>query len=293
MATHIVKPKQNIFDISLQLYGTIEGVFDLLIANDWLDMDTDLKAGQKLEYHEDFILNESVVSGLSEKGIIPSNSERCVYFKRPQEPLVIVCDIDKSAELTEFVVQGYGKIVVDWGDNSELDYIQLSETKERYTHYFDNEVESRRIKIYGSDVDLAYLDASNIGGALKLVEPIAIEEYVSRANGWSLAGLALFDGTYSLDFQQSSIADLLPIGDITTLSRLDLRQVSFTSNSVLVDYFQYIIDYYNIKRIPCTIYMEEDMRDSVEHLCRQILEEEEWNTPTPWKFYFGDNLLTL
>ena len=291
MATYIVKPKQNIFDISLQLYGTIEGIFDLLITNTWLDMDTDLKTGQELEYHEDFVLNESVVSGLSEKNIVPSNGERHVYFKRPQEPLIIVCDVSKSNELSEFVVQGYGKMIVDWGDNSDLDYIQLNETKERHTHYFDNEVDSRRIKIYGSDVGLTYFDTSNIGGALKLTEPVAIEEYVSKGNGWSLAGLALFDGTYNLDFQQGSIADLSPIENIATLLRLDLRQVDFASNKVLIEYFQYIIDNYN-ERYACTIYMDEDMKDVVSHLCLQILEEEEWNMPTPWKFYFGDALLT-
>ena len=45
MAQHIVKPNQNIFDVAIERYGSIEGVFDLLISNDWLDMSTDLTPG--------------------------------------------------------------------------------------------------------------------------------------------------------------------------------------------------------------------------------------------------------
>ena len=48
MATYKVKLNQNILDIALELYGTIEGVFDLLITNTGLSMNTDLKTGQEL-----------------------------------------------------------------------------------------------------------------------------------------------------------------------------------------------------------------------------------------------------
>ena len=61
MATYIVKPNQNIFDVALHLYGSIEGLFDLLITNDWLNMTTDLETGMEIEYHEDFIINSSIV----------------------------------------------------------------------------------------------------------------------------------------------------------------------------------------------------------------------------------------
>ena len=99
MATYKVKLNQNILDIALELYGTIEGVFDLLITNTGLSMNTDLKTGQELEYHEDFILNESVVTGLSDDSIVPANGERHVYYKRPEEDLLVVCDVSETLYL--------------------------------------------------------------------------------------------------------------------------------------------------------------------------------------------------
>ena len=33
MNTYIVKSGQNLFDVAITLYGSIEGVFDLLISN--------------------------------------------------------------------------------------------------------------------------------------------------------------------------------------------------------------------------------------------------------------------
>ena len=56
MATYKVLNNQNIWDISLLLYGSIEGAFDLFISNPSLSMTTELKAGDLLEYHEDFVV---------------------------------------------------------------------------------------------------------------------------------------------------------------------------------------------------------------------------------------------
>ena len=72
MATYTVKPNQNLFDVALHLYGSIEGLFDLLISNPDLNMTSELVYGQELVYHKDFILNESVVSEFQKQGIVPS-----------------------------------------------------------------------------------------------------------------------------------------------------------------------------------------------------------------------------
>ena len=63
MATYTVKPNQNLFDVALHIYGSIEGLFDLLISNPDLNMTSELSYGQELTYHEDFVLNESVTEG--------------------------------------------------------------------------------------------------------------------------------------------------------------------------------------------------------------------------------------
>lgn len=67
MATYTVKPNQNLFDVALHIYGSIEGLFDLLISNPDLNMTSELSYGQELTYHEILMLNESVTEGFRPK----------------------------------------------------------------------------------------------------------------------------------------------------------------------------------------------------------------------------------
>ena len=284
MATYIVKPNQNIFDVSIHLYGTIEGVFDLLITNTWLNMNTDLQTGMELEYHEGFILNESVVSTLNSEGIIPSNSERHTYYKHPDDDLIAVCFISEELPMTSFIIGGEGAMLVDWGDNSDIERIILSHTNQRVTHYFDNTVESRRIKIYGdtSTLKLTYWNTTDMDSAIYITRPITVDEYVSHANGYTLSGLFLFEGTYRVDLTECTVSNLLPIGDMD-LQELDLRKVHFTSTNVLDEYLQHIVANYGTRR-GCTVYLDTEPSDIGWAAINTILGESEWNSPTPWRF---------
>lgn len=284
MATYKVKPCQNIFDISIQLYGTIEGVFDLLISNKSLSMNTDLKADEELEYHEDFVLNEPVVSRLKKEGITPANGERHVYYKGIPSSLIAVCKVDSSLPSSELTVGGEGILVVDWGDNSDLEYIVLSAESQHVVHYFDNEVTERCIKLYGDTLTLTFhhLETSNIGGSLFVTLPITVEEYISRSNGCDLSGLFLFEGTYRVDLQGSVIADLSPVADMN-LEELDLRNASFNSASVIDAYLLHVLKNYGT-RMACTVLLDTAPSEIGWAAIGKILEEDEWNSPTPWKF---------
>lgn len=284
MATYIVKPNQNIFDVSIHLYGTIEGIFDLLITNTWLNMNTDLQTGMELEYHEGFILNESVVSTLNSEGIIPSNGERHTYYKHPDDDLIAVCFISEELPMTSFIIGGEGTMLVDWGDNSDIERIILSHTNQRVTHYFDNTVESRRIKIYGdtSTLKLTYWNTTDMDSAIYITRPITVDEYVSHANGYTLSGLFLFEGTYRVDLTECTVSNLLPIGDMD-LQELDLRKVHFTSTNVLDEYLQHVVTNYGTRR-GCTVYLDTEPSDRGWAAINTILGESEWNNPTPWRF---------
>lgn len=292
MATYTVQPNQNIFDISLQLYGTVEGIFDLLITNKWLNMNTDLATGQELEYHEDFVINESIVSNLASDNVVPSNGERHVYYKRPSVPLLVICDIDADAPLTSFVIGGEGEMLVDWGDNSELENVQLSHTTKTITHYFDNTVEKRRLKFYGdpSSMKLTYWDTTELGGVLIVLQPIVVDEYVSHSNGCDLTGLFLFEGTYRVDLLKCDIDNLLPIGNME-LQELNLSKVRFADVSVIDKYLEYIVANYGTRR-GCTVYLDTKPSAAGIAAINAILGEEEWNTPIPWKFIINDETYT-
>ena len=71
MATYIVKPNQNLFDVALHLYGSIEGIFDLMRSNPELSMTSELLFGQELVYHEEFIINASIVNEFQKQNIEP------------------------------------------------------------------------------------------------------------------------------------------------------------------------------------------------------------------------------
>ena len=78
MAQYKVQGGQNIWDIAIQLYGSIEGAFDLFMSNPKLNMTTNLKAGDILEYHEQFVINQSIVDAIVSNDYLPANSERRV-----------------------------------------------------------------------------------------------------------------------------------------------------------------------------------------------------------------------
>lgn len=289
MATYKVTTNQNIFDVALLLYGSIEGLFDLLISNEWLDMETDLIPGMELEYHDYFVVNDGMKSAMNTKSLIPANRERHVYLKHPTEELAFLCDIDADEHSVSFMISGSGNMLIDWGDNTDLETVQLAVEQQIVEHYFDNVTEKRRIKVYG-DFQIITLDTTKIGGALKLMRPITVDEYTSHANSYPLQGLFLFDGTISVDLRECHIDNLLPIGDMS-LQILDLRNVSFADISVLDDYLQYIVDNYGNRR-NCTVYLSTEPTEKGIAAIETILGEDAWNEAGSWIFNIKDKIYT-
>lgn len=290
MAVYIVKPNQNLFDVALHLYGSIEGLFDLLISNPDLNMTSELKYGQELTYHDEFVLNESIVTEFKNRGIVPSSSARKVYFKRPDEDLIFLIGVNADMAFTSFKVAGSGTMIIDWGDNSELEYITLAMGLRFVEHYFDNETEKRRIRIYGNTgtLKLTQLDATGLGGALLLCKPIVVDEYVCTNRGYSLVGLSMFEGTYKLNLRSATIDSLLPIGDMH-LQELDLTDVRFMHDNAVDDYLEYIVANYADRR-PCTVYLTTEPSAIGYAAIDTILNEPEWNVSDTWKFYINNQL---
>lgn len=290
MATYTVKPNQNLFDVALHIYGSIEGLFDLLISNPDLNMTSELSYGQELTYHEDFVLNESVTEGFKTQNITPSSGARKVYFKRPDEDLIFLIGVNADMAFTTFKVAGEGTMIIDWGDNSELQYVALTVAIQAIEHYFDNDTEKRRIRIYG-DTDtlkLTQLDTTGLGGALILCKPIIVDEYTCTSRGYSLTGLSMFVGTYKLNLHSTAIDNLLPIGDMN-LQELNLTDVFFVHDNVVDDYLEYIVANYDDRR-PCTVYLTTEPSARGYAAIDTILNEPEWNVSDTWKFYINNQL---
>ena len=290
MATYIVKPNQNLFDVALHLYGNIEGLFDILISNPELSMTSELTYGQEITYHEGFVLNESVVEEFKNQNIVPSSGARKVYFKRPDEDLIFLIGVNSDMTFTNFKAAGEGMMIIDWGDNSELERIDLAITTKSIEHYFDNETEKRRIRIYGDTNILKFtqLDTTGLGGALLLCKPVIVDEYYCTNKGYSLSGLSLFEGTYKIDLHSTVIENLLPIGDMS-LQELNLTDVLFVRDDVVDDYLEYVVSHYADRR-PCTVYLTTEPSARGYSAINTILNEPEWNISDTWKFYINNQL---
>lgn len=303
MAQYIVQGGQNIWDVALQLYGSIEGAFDLFVCNPQLTMTTNLKTGDILQYNENFIINSSIVETIKEKDWLPVNGERKVYFKTTDAPLRALGKLPAEFEYTSFSLSGEGVMYVDWGDNSDLQTVQLSISLANIEHYFDNTVDTRQIKIYG-DFTLMHLDLSKFQGSLYPVSSMTVDQFTSKSNNGDLRCLFLFDGMVELDLRNSQIGSLKPIYDYgkdirntyNGLQILDLRGVRFTSLSVLDDYLEYIAgNSTHGGRRPCTVYLDTVPSQRGIAAIETILNEPKWNQEgfaSSWKFYINDQLYT-
>jgi hypothetical protein len=289
MAKYKIKTGQNIFDVAMHLYGSIEGLFDLLISNTWLTMNTDLIPGMELEYHDYYVINDGIVNEINNNQIIPGNGSRHVYNKESQYSLRAVCHIYPESTLSCLSVSGDGIMQIDWGDNSDLESVNLSNNIVTLSHYFDNTVEQRRIKIYG-DFNLTTFDSSNINGDIFPVNPIVVDEYTSHSNRNSLKGLFLFDGTVIVDLEGSSISDLSPIYDMS-LQELNLKNVGFANEDILDNYLLYIVSDYGTRR-NCTVYLSEEPSEAGMNAILQIINEPDWNDAGAWKFIINDKIYT-
>jgi hypothetical protein len=67
-----VEEGQNIFDVTLKLYGSIDNVFDLLTQNK-LDFNSKLQGGQMINVSNDGVGNEDIKSFF--KNINPKNNQ--------------------------------------------------------------------------------------------------------------------------------------------------------------------------------------------------------------------------
>lgn len=297
METYKVINNQNIFDVAIDIYGSIEGIFDLLISNPDLSFDSKLYDGQTLLWDKDFVINSSIVSSLHTDNAIPINGERNVYYKNIEADLKCVIQMGESASDISLNLSGDGEMIIDWGDNSEIQTIQLQPTLQLYQHYFDNEADVRTIRLYG-DFNIKTWDMSTIHGLVLPTQPIIVDEVIISKNIVSLHGLFLFNGIYYVKINDIPITDLSPIKNMS-LSYLELKGISYSSEDVLNDYLKYLAKHNNQRRNcnvvidtqPSGEYKEPDKDENGSYLITSGMEaiyvithEAAWNESGPWIF---------
>lgn len=212
MKQYTVRSGQNIYDVSLTLYGTVEGIFDLLASNEGLTMDTKLSYGMVLNYHEEFIINSSIVSWLKDNNVLVKNGEHIYnhidveasikqhiysYHQDKYDSLQYLSPDEKNMfweELTSprMVIQQQGQtstidvwlkddthMIVDWGDYSEIQIVDSSEEVE-IEHCYKS-VGTHKITIYG-DFKCYLLDLTQANGVHYPLSHIYADNFVSVLN---------------------------------------------------------------------------------------------------------------
>lgn len=309
MGRYRVIAGQNIFDVALHLYGSIEGIVDLMMNNPDLSLDTTLTVGQELVYTDGFVINADVVAYNAARGIVPANGEHHVYPKYPEGLLSVEFHLPAAVLNVSCTASGTGSLEIDWGDNSEIEKIKLGNTPLHLNHTFDNTVrKTRRIRWY-SRAEFRTLDWSGLQPvSIFLFHPLRVEELTLQNASVSLEGLRLLDGTYSLRLSGITTADLTPLAGCRELMTLDMGGGHLKPD--VEDAFLYeIVNRYGNRRnctvtfpvTPSGIYREPDRDpESTRYLPVSgmeciwvILHEESWNEGGPWKFIIEDKIYTV
>lgn len=212
MKQYTVRSGQNIYDVSLTLYGTVEGIFDLLISNKGLTMDTKLSYGMVLNYHEEFVVNSGIVSWLKDNNVLVKNGEHVYNYidveavikqhiysqhKEQYDSLQYLSPDEKNMYWEELitpriVIRQQGQesslklwlkdnthMLVDWGDYTEVQIIDSSEEVE-IEHCYKS-TGSHKITIYG-DFKCRLLDLSKINGVHYPLSNIYVDSFISELN---------------------------------------------------------------------------------------------------------------
>lgn len=308
MGKYTVIAGQNIYDVALHLYGSIEGIVDLMMNNASLSLDDMLVAGQELTYTDGFLINADIVAHYSRYGIVPSNGERPVYPKTFTLPEAVRFLLSGERKAVSFTLSGTGTLEIDWGDNSPVETVALSGTVRAVSHLFDSDIRgSRRIRWF-TDGSFRQLDWSGMKAErILLLRPFPVEELAVRDCSFSLLPFSLLEDVYRLDLQASSVTDLASLVPLTRLMSLDLTDARMKPQ--LVDeYLMGLVRHYGNRRscevrmtvTPTGEYREPERDENGRYIIVTgmeavwvILHETAWNEGGDWKFIIDEQIYTV
>lgn len=303
MGKYTVTEGQNLYDVTLHLTGSVEGIVDLMICNPDLSLEKTLRNGDELIYTDGFVIDADVVARYQRDHIVPANGERNVYPKYPLGPLRLWFTVDAAAISTAFSLAGAGHLQVDWGDNSPLEEIGLTSAVSVLNHRFDNTIASpRRVRIYG-DFTLQHLDLTPSGArSIRLSEPLRAERFTLCAGAASLDFMPLLEGVFRVALNHLSIGNLLSLVECRELMSLDLTDADVSRAAVDAFLIDLVTRHYGrrnceirLTTAPYGNYSEPCRDDAGNYLLTTGMEavwllthEESWNEGGAWSIRIGE-----
>ena len=202
--TYVTKTGQNLYDICMTLYGSVEGMLDLLVCNTSLDiteygpselqgkpltLSTTLSRGIKLKYHTELNINDTVLNRVGENTLSFKNGEHSLDITEI-DPSQIIMVVDQRGIISTIKASVLvGSVYIDWGDFSNVDIISTSDTVELEHVYHSSG--PHNIKIYSDTVIFKTLDISKINGVAYPTAEIRAAEYIPNTDNDDLNHLII------------------------------------------------------------------------------------------------------
>jgi hypothetical protein len=299
MGKYKVIQGQNIYDVALHIYGSIEGVTDLLVNNEDLSFDTDLRAGDELAYSDDYRISEEVTAYYGTHGITPASGEQHVYPKYFTLPKTIELYTSNKEIGVEFSVSGSGRIEIDWGDNSKVQVIMLSDKVEVVKHLFDSTIGGKRcISLYMQGY-IKVLDISELRPIeLYILKPLLVERFALNNATLTIDALPMLGDVFALTLDGLKDLDFTPLVELKNLMSLSLMQTVFRQPTIDA-YLIGLVERHDNRRnckVAMTVqpsgqYREPDKDSNNRYLLSSGMEaiwvlthEEAWNDGGAWEF---------
>lgn len=303
MGKYKVIQGQNIYDVALHIYGSVEGVTDLMVNNENLSFATDLKAGDELIYSDDYQINKEVIAYYETHGITPASGEQHVYPKSFMLSKTIEVYTSNKEIGVAFSVSGSGKIEIDWGDNSEVQVIVLSGNVEAIQHLFDSTIGGKRcISLYMQGY-IKLLDISELRPVeLYILKPLSIERFTLNNATLTIDALPMLGDVFAVALDGLKTLDLTPLVELKNLMSLSLMQTVFrqpTIDGYLIGLVERHDNRRNCKVImtvqPSGEYREPRKDSNSRYLPTSGMEaiwvlthEEAWNEGGSWEFIINE-----
>lgn len=198
MAQYKVRSGQNIYDIAVQLYGSIEGVIDLLASNPDISVNTVLQCGMLLTYHDGFVLRQPIKQWLDDNDVKVANGHHYYEYqdiyamseaylksignsytereldsvvKDMATPKMTVIQNGRVSTIRIHVAEN-GYVMLDWGDSTAITVITPEMGDIELEHAYDGDNE-HKIRFYGI-MRTESLDLTEVCGEIYPEAPIVV-----------------------------------------------------------------------------------------------------------------------
>lgn len=147
MSKYITKSGQNLYDVALTLYGSIEGIFDLLLSNSDISFNTIFSKGMELEYHESFIINQDIASWFDTNSIKVKNGRYSIISN------------DVRTAIVNWISDNNSKIATKYHTG---DLAPVSSTDDTSSQSFDWDVQNAPIAVVKAQANATTSNITNI-----------------------------------------------------------------------------------------------------------------------------------